>query len=114
MKPKLLFVLLLFLAFGHHAAAEKVTKAALVYKGIQNIGGNWQLCFEDKKGKSICFKATRSNTEPYILYTTAADGSLRENDKVKGLWFWVSYMVWVNGKVAEKVITELKEIVTKK
>ncbi len=108
MKTRLLFILLIFLVTGYHAAAEKVTKAALVYKGIQNIGGHWQLCFEDKKAKHICFNAPRSNTEPYILYTTAADGSLKENEKVKGLWFWVSYTVWVHGKEAEKIITKLE------
>lgn len=107
MKPKLLFVLLIFLVTGYHAAAEKITKAELVFKGIQNTGGNWQLCFEDKKGKPVCFNATRSNTEPYILYTTATDGSLRENEKVKGLWFLVSYTVWVNGKLPEKIVTKL-------
>lgn len=97
---------------GIHAnlIAQKIIKAELVFKGIQNKENNWQLCFEDKKKKPYCFNAQRSNTEPYIFYSTSPDGSLKENEKVMDTWFLISYTILKTDKTTEKIITQVKAI----
>ena len=85
--------------------AQKTIKATLVFKGIENKDGGWQLCFVDKKNKAYQFNAQRSNTTPFVFYSTGADGSLKENEKVKGNWFLISYTISQAGKTAEKIIT---------
>lgn len=90
--------------------AAKITKGELVFKGIQNTGGSWQLMFADKKNKAYQFNAKRSNTEPFVFYSTTVDGSLIENEKIKGSWFLVSYINSVVGKISVKIITKVEAI----
>ena len=82
-------------------------KAELVFKGIQNSAGRWQLIFDDRKRKTYQFNAKRSNTEPFVFYTTGVDGSLNENEKIKGSWFLVSYNM-ASGRNNENLITKVE------
>ena len=91
-------------------AGQKTIKAKLVFTGLQNVGGSWQLCFADKKNTAYCFNTQRSNTTPYVFYSTAAGGSLTENEKVKGSWFLVSYGILKVGGRTEKIITRVEAI----
>ena len=88
--------------------AQEIIKATLVFKGIQNTAGGWQLNFVNKKNKAYQFNAQRSNTTPFVFYNTGADGSLKENEKVKGNWFLISYTISQAGKTAEKIITHVE------
>jgi hypothetical protein len=107
---QILFVLLIFVVAGANLFAKKVTKAELVFKGMKNTTGNWELNFADKKNKSYQFNAQRSNTEPYVFYSTAADGSLNENEKIKGSWFLVSYTNLLVSKTSIKIITRVEAV----
>jgi len=106
-----MIITLLLASIHANLLAQKIIKAELVFKGIQNKENSWQLCFEDRKGKSFCFNTQRSNTEPYVFYSTEADGSLKENEKVKEGWFLVSYTFFKTGNKTEKIITHV-EIIT--
>ena len=106
------FVLLAFLAFGcvnNSMVADHPVKAILVFRGLKNLNGKYQLWFQDKKNKSYYFNPQRSNTEPYVFFSTSADGSLKENEKIRGSWFFVSYTQLNPNKTVEKIITKLKE-----
>ena len=105
-----LFVLLIIGVAGINLFAKKVTKAELIFMGLQNTGGTWQLEFADKKNKAYQFNAKRSNTEPFVFFSTAADGSLNENEKIKGTWFLVSYTNLLVGKTSVKIITKVEAI----
>ena len=94
-------------------SAQQTIKARLIFKGIQNTAGGWQLNFDNKKKQSYRFNAQRSNTTPYVFYSTGVDGSLKENEKVRGSWFFISYTISKSGKPAEKIITHV-EITTSK
>lgn len=105
------------MSMNTNPAAQKTIKATLVFTGLQNKEGSWQLCFANKKNMAYCFNAKRSNTAPYVFYSTAPDGSLKENEKIKGTWFLVSYTILKVGKSKEKIITQVEtetEIKTKK
>ncbi len=108
MKPILFFLLCIVLQGS--TTAQQVQKKELLYKGIQNKENNWELVFEDKKKKPWYFNLQHSNTAPYIFYTTDVDGSLKENEKIKGSWFWISYTAYVPGKNSEKVILKVAPI----
>ena len=69
------------ITLNNDAPAQKIIKAELVFKGIKNVLGEWQLWFADRKYKGYVFSVPRSNTAPYIFYTTEPDGSLKENEK---------------------------------
>ncbi|MBP6432928.1 MAG: hypothetical protein KA319_14290 [Ferruginibacter sp.] len=111
MKPILLFLLCIVLL--GNIAAQQLQKKELLYKGLQNKANHWELVFEDKKKKPWYFNVQHSNTAPYIFYTTDVDGSLKENEKIKGSWFWISYTVLEVGKVAEKMIVRAEAVKNK-
>lgn len=90
--------------------AQQVQKRELLYKGLQNKTNTWQLVFEDKKKKTWYFNVQHSNTVPYIFYTTDVDGSLKENEKINGSWFWISYTMLQIGNVAEKMIVKTEAV----
>ena len=94
--------------------AQKISKVELVFKGIQHVSNGGQLCFADSKNKIYLFNAQRSNTSPYVLYSTASDGSLNENEKIKGTRFLVSYTILKADKTTEKIITQVKLIAASK
>ena len=113
---KTIVVLLLFVGLNTNLGAQKILKVTLVFTGIQNVAGpqgsasSWQICFTDKKNTAYCFNTQRSNTAPYVFYSTAADGSLNENEKIKGTWFLVSYTNLLVGKTSVKIITKVEAI----
>ena len=107
---KQIAVLLLFVGINTNLRAQKILKATLVFKGIQNKEGSWQLCFVDKKNTAYCFNTQRSNTIPYVFYSTATEGSYKENEKIKGAWFLVSYTILRTNKIFEKIITHVEAI----
>lgn len=111
MKPILFFLLCIVLQ--GNVAAQQLQKKELMYKGLQNKANNWELVFEDKKKKPWYFNVQHSNTTPYIFFTTDADGTLKENEKIKGSWFWISYTTLEVGKVAEKMIVKAEAIKNK-
>jgi hypothetical protein len=111
---RILFTTLLLAAFSFALQAQKILKAELIFTGLQNKENTWELCFKDRKKKSYCFNAQRSYTEPYIFYSTSTDGSLKENEKVKGSWFLVSYTILQNTKSPEKILTQVKLITESK
>lgn len=84
--------------------AQKIMKAELTFKGIKNISGEWQLWFTDRKYKGYIFSVPRSNTAPYIFYSTGPHGNLKENEKVRGSWFIISYTTLQTGKTTKKII----------
>jgi len=103
-------VFLAFLAFAfasNSMVADKPIKAILVFKGLKNINGKYQLWFQDKKNRPYYFNPQRSVTEPYVFFSTAADGSLKENEKIRGSWFEVTYSIVKNGAATENLITTL-------
>jgi hypothetical protein len=106
----LVVLALLLVSMNNSPVPPETIKATLVFKGLQNKEGRWQLWFADKKNSSYFFNAQRSNTEPYVFYSTATDGSLKENEKIKGGWFLVSYSILKVGKNTEKIINNVKEI----
>jgi hypothetical protein len=110
MKGLVVLALLLFSGVNNNQMDKKITKLTLVFNGIQNKEGSWKLWFENKKDSSYYFNAKRSNTEPYVFYTTAADGSLKENEKIKGSWFVVSYSILKVGNVIEKIIARVESL----
>lgn len=93
---------------GIDAKAQKIMKAELIFKEVKNVSGEWLLCFADRKAQGYIFSVSRSNTAPYIFYSTSPDGSLKENEKVKDTWFLVSYTVLKTDKTSEKIITQVK------
>lgn len=103
-------IVLLFATMNREVPVQKIIKAELVFKGIKNVSGEWQLLFTDRKYNGYVFSVPRSNTSPYIFYSTDADGSLKENEKVKGAWFLISYTTIKTDKTAEKIITQVKAI----
>ena len=110
---KQIVILLLIVCMNTNLEAQKITKATLVFKGLQNVASRWQICFADKKNSSYCFNVQWSNTTPYVFYSTAADGSLKENEKMKGGWFLVSYTISKTNKTNEKTITRVEATGTK-
>jgi hypothetical protein len=110
----LVVLALLLMSMNNSPVTPKAAKATLVFKGLRNNEGSWQLWFADKKNSSYYFNAQRSNTEPYVFYSTAADGSLKENEKIRGSWFLVSYTILLVGKTAEKIITHVETITESK
>jgi len=106
----LVLVMLILVATGSEAVAQKVYKANLVFKGIENTNGGWQLKFADKKNKTYFFNTHRSNTEPYIFYSRAEDGGLKVNEKIKNNWFSVSYFILKTGIKEERIITKVETI----
>jgi hypothetical protein len=90
------------------ALAQKQRKATLVFTGVQREQSAWQLCFQDRWNKRWCFNAQRSRTDPYVFFRTNGDGSLKENDKVKGSWFLVSYAMVRDRKQIERIITAVE------
>jgi hypothetical protein len=87
--------------------AQKIIKATLVFIGLKKEGGNWKLCFANKNDSIFLFNAQQSNTTPYVFYNTAADKSLKENEKIKGSWFVISYLIYETGKKQQKIITRI-------
>lgn len=110
MAKSILVLALLLITFSNGARAQKIIKAELVFKGIINTSGEWQLSFADRKSQEYFFSISHSNTAPYIFCSTAADGSLKENEKIKDTWFLISYMVLKTDKTNEKIITQVKLI----
>ena len=100
-------MLFFFVIAASSLFGAKITKQFLVYKGIQNSGGIWELVFADKRNKVHLFDAKSSNTFPYVFFSTAADGSLSENEKVRGSWFWVRNDQVMVGKILVKRITNV-------
>ena len=104
---QMIVLALMLIGVAADLKAQKILKATLAFKGVQYEEGAWQLCFTDRKAEAWCFDAKHSETAPYVFYSTGADGSLKENEKVKNMWFLVSYAVLTNGKTKEKIITSL-------
>lgn len=113
---KLLLILALFSFFTADAktVTEKIVKLRLAYKGMENTGRNGELVFVDKNNRSFRFNAQHSKTTPYIFYSKASDGSLVENEKIKGSWFLISYIIFGTGREAEKVIVKVEDANGKK
>ena len=103
-------MLLIFVIADSNLFAAKLTKHLLVFKGMQNAGGISKLVFADKKNKIYLFRAKGSHTEPFVFFSTAVDGSLNENQKIMGKWFWVSYRNLRVGQFPEKIIIEVTAI----
>ncbi len=101
---------LLLITLNNDAPAQKIIKAELLFKGIKNVSGQWQLCFTDRKYKGYLFSVPRSNTAPYIFYSTGPDGSLKENEKVKGSRFMVSFASLQDGKTVSNIIVHVEVV----
>ena len=108
MKLVLILALFSFLDAGIKPVAENIIRMKLAFKGIENTGGTPELVFLDKKNKPLRFNAQHSKTAPYVFYSKAEDGSLVENEKIKGSWFMVSYTIFGTGREAEKVIVKVE------
>lgn len=104
-------VILAFLALagaGNSKVVENPLKVVVVFKGLKKLNGNYQLWFQDKKNKSYYFNPQRSNTAPYVFFSTGAEGSLKENEKLRGSWFLVTYSIMKTGISTEKIISRLE------
>ncbi len=75
----MLAIALLLITMNVDVRAQKIIKAELVFKGIQNVSGNLQLWFTDRKNKAYLFNPQHSNTAPYIFYST--EGGWQFKDK---------------------------------
>lgn len=111
---KNLLLLLLTLSLSVTLRSQRILKAELVFKGAVIKECKCQLESTDRRNRVYTFNAQRSITATYIFYTTAADGGIKENEKVKVLWFLVSYTVLQAGKVKQNVIIKVEEIKQKK
>lgn len=107
---KQLLFLLLLMGLSVSLKSQKIIKVELVFKTVQVKEGKCTLEFTDHKNKAYSFNAQRSNTAPYIFYSTSGDGSVRENEKIKGVWFLISYTFFQAGKARENMLLAIEEI----
>ena len=90
--------------------SQKIIKAELVFKGVIIKENTYSLEFADKSGKKYGFNAQRSNTTPYVFYNTEPDGGIKENERIKGIWFLLGYIILKAEKVSEKIIITIEEL----
>ena len=107
---KQVFLLLLLMNISATLTSQKIIKVELVFKGVVIKEHGYSLEFADKSGRKYGFNAQRSNTAPYVFYNTAPDGGIKENERIKGIWFLLGYIILKAEKVSEKIIITIEEL----
>lgn len=87
---KVLLLLGCLLVFNLSVFSETLV---LVYKAARRTPNSILLVFE-ANGKQYLFDAAKSNVNPYVLYSTGNDGTIKVNEKLRNHLFRLSFGFW--------------------